>query len=123
VPEPTINPYYIEDCLNEETSLTVKPTAKIVWLGTTPMVAKITKKKRALCALRFHESDNQYEITLEEQEANWLLETLPQLSPKNDKLLSFAQLKTSFEKELEHFELFWFSKPMEVLKERSLLVL
>lgn len=123
IPEPTIHPYYIEDSLLTEANLSVKPTAKIVWLGNAPIVSSFKKKKRELNALLFHEKDNQYEIILNAAEANWLIKILPQLGPKNDKLLSFSQLKTSFEEEFEHFELFWFSKPIEVLKEHSLLVL
>ncbi len=110
IPEPTINPYYIEDCLNIEVNLSVKPTAKIVWLGNTPIVSQLKKKKRALYSLLFHETDDQYEIVLDAAEAKWFLEMLPQLRPKNEKQLSFSQLQTSFEGEFDHFELFWFSK-------------
>ncbi len=123
VPDSTIHPYYIEDCLNEEASMSVKPTAKIVWLGTTPIPTNFKKKKRELTSLLFHDNDDQYEVVLDRNEADWLLTMLPQLSPKNDTILTFNQLKSSFEEDFEHFELFWFSKEMAILREGSLLAL
>ncbi|MFT4684507.1 MAG: hypothetical protein ACI863_001111, partial [Flavobacteriales bacterium] len=36
---------------------------------------------------------------------------------------SFGHLKTDFEKQFEDFELFWYSKPIHVLRAHSLLVL
>jgi hypothetical protein len=52
-----------------------------------------------------------------------LLNVLEQLSPHNEKQLSFNQLKNDFETYFEDFELFWFSKPIRILKEHGLLVL
>jgi hypothetical protein len=45
------------------------------------------------------------------------------LSPLQDKTLSFSALKTDFETQFENFELFWFSKPMEQLKGKGLLLM
>ena len=49
-----------------------------------------------------------------------ILETL---TPRNEKHRSFSELKSDFETQFENFELFWFSKPMETLRDHGLLVL
>ncbi len=123
IPQPTIDPYYIEDCLNTETDLKVKPTAKIVWIGTTPTVSYFSKKKRQLATLLFYTTSDTFTITLSEEEARWLIAILPALSPQSEQLMTFSKLKSSYEEQFEHFELFWFSKPIETLKEIGLLVL
>ena len=51
------------------------------------------------------------------------MKTIPTLSPHRDKAQSLSVLKKDFETELEDFELFWFSKPMQQLKGKGLLVL
>jgi hypothetical protein len=40
-----------------------------------------------------------------------------------DRKMTFGQVKESFEQQFEDFELFWFSKPIEVLKKNGLLSL
>jgi hypothetical protein len=42
---------------------------------------------------------------------------------RNTKPLVFNELKTSFENKFEHFELFWYSKPINEMREQGLLVL
>lgn len=123
IPASTIDPYYIEDCLNKETNLSVKPTAKIVWIGTTPIVSYFSKKKRQLATLLFYTTSDEFTITLSEEEARWIIAILPALSPQSEQLMTFSKLKSSYEEQFEHFELFWFSKPLETLKEKGLLVL
>jgi hypothetical protein len=46
IPQTTIAPNFIKNALTEETVLTTKPSAKIVWLGCTPVVRTITKSKK-----------------------------------------------------------------------------
>jgi hypothetical protein len=123
IPASTIDPYYIEDCLNTEANLSIKPTAKIVWIGTTPIVSYFSKKKRQLATLLFHTTSDAFAITLSEKEARWIIAILPSLSPQSEQLMTFSKLKSSYEEQFEHFELFWFSKPLETLKEKGLLVL
>ena len=123
IPASTIDPYYIEDCLNTEANLSIKPTAKIVWIGTTPIVSYFSKKKRQLATLLFHTTSDAFAITLSEEEARWIIAILPSLSPQSEQLMTFSKLKSSYEEQFEYFELFWFSKPLETLKEKGLLVL
>ena len=110
-----------------ETLLATKPNAKIVWLGTTPLVSEFTKTKkgqtRHLLQLAFHTKTDCIELVLEKESGDWLLDVLDTLAPTSEKQTSYKQLKTDFELHLDDFELFWHSKPLQKIKELGLLVL
>ena len=71
----------------------------------------------------FHHKTETFTISLDKDEGAWFIKMIPKLSPHQDKALSFLALKTDFETQFENFELFWFSKPIQQLKEKGLLVL
>ncbi len=127
IPKTQIKENYIEKCLYTVPNFNVKPSAKIVWLGALPLVSEQIKTKRGVTrhqlVFTFHSNRDQFSIILDKETGDWLLDTLPTLQPYNDKLPSFSSLKNDFETKLEDFELFWFSKPMQQLKENGLLVL
>ncbi|MGB1210958.1 MAG: B12-binding domain-containing radical SAM protein [Lacinutrix venerupis] len=127
IPQTTITPYYIENCLNTETIFSTKPTAKIIWLGHLPLVEERTKTKKGFTNefldLTFHDKTETLQITLNKAEGEWLLHTLETLKPKNGKPQSFSALKKDYENQFQNFELFWFSKPLQKLKDFGLLVL
>jgi hypothetical protein len=127
IPKTQIKPDFISKCLVIEPDFNIKPSAKIVWLGTIPITTEITKTKRGisweLLQCTFHDKTETYTISLDKNEGAWLLKMIPKLSPHKDKALSFSALKTDFETEFENFELFWFSKPMQQLKGKGLLIL
>ncbi len=127
IPKTQIKKDYIFSCLEQEPNFSIKPTAKIVWLGGTPFVTEQSKTKKGVTwhslQLTFHDKRETFQISLEKDKGEWFLQTLPKLSPKQDKLASFAQLKADFETNLDCFELFWFSKPIQKLNEIGLLVI
>lgn len=127
IPKTKIDPSFIEKCLETLPTFNVKPSAKILWLGALPLVAEQVKTKRGIIRhqliMTFHSKTKTFQITLEKETGDWLLSNLPLLQAHNEKQLSFSALKNDFEKDLEDFELFWFSKPIEVLKANGLLVL
>jgi hypothetical protein len=127
IPKTQIKPDFISQCLLTEPDFNIKPSAKIVWLGTIPIVTEITKTKRGnsweLLQCTFHDKTETFTISLGKSEGVWLLKMIQKLSPHEDKALRFSALKTDFETQFENFELFWFSKPMEQLKKKGLLVL
>jgi hypothetical protein len=51
------------------------------------------------------------------------VKTLEEISVHTNNKTTFSQLKLDFEKQFDDFELFWFSKPVQVLRNTSLLVL
>ncbi len=125
VPSTTIQSFYIEDCISEEQSFSVKPNAKIVWLGHEPLVEEFSKSKKDQTyhqlKLTFHDKTETLQVTLNKDEGDWLLKKLPELQPTNPKALTFGKLKTDFETDFENFELFWFSKPILELQDFGLL--
>ena len=127
IPKTTIAPHYIDDCLQKNTDFNIKPSAKIVWIGGKPNVENYTKSKKgnswAMSKLIFHSKLQTFEISLEQEKASWLVDTLHNSAISNDKKVTFADLKTSFENSFTDFELFFYSKPVNTLRQNGLLVL
>ena len=123
IPKTTIHPDYIHDCLLEEDHFSTKPNAKIIWAGAKPLVEFFTKSKKGnsweMATLTFHEKTNVSSINLEKEKAVWLLETIDEISIHADKNLTFNQLKAKYELDFDDFELFWYSKQMQTLKEHG----
>ena len=127
IPKTTIRDNFIQNCLEIPPNFTTKPTAKIIWNGGVPLVTEKTKTKRGQSwqqlQMTFHSKTDSIQLVLEKAEGEWFLKVLDQLSPLNHKTMTFSQLKSDFENQFEDFELFWFSKPLQVLKANGLLVL
>ena len=127
IPKTTIRPDFIYEALEEETKFSVKPNAKVIWLGGKPLVESFTKTKKGITwnrmRLTFYDKKETFEIQLSQREGEWLVTVLDLISYSNSKTIQFYELKADFENELEDFELFWFSKPITTLKEFGLLVL
>jgi hypothetical protein len=127
VPKTKVEPHFIQDSLEAvDEDFSVKANGKVYWLGGEPEIFEKTKTKRgdtwSLMELVFHDNVGTFEITLDLDHGQWLVEMLPKLSPKNEKSFSFSELKTHFEGGFEDFELFWFSKPVGVLRESGLIL-
>ena len=73
--------------------------------------------------LTFHEKMETFSINIEKEKGEWFLENLKLMEVRNAKAITFNELKISYEKEFEHFELFWYSKPINEMREQGLLVL
>tara|TARA_R110002049_G_scaffold292893_1_gene477626 strand:+ start:3886 stop:5955 length:2070 start_codon:yes stop_codon:yes gene_type:complete len=127
IPKPTIQPDFIYHCLEIETNFSIKPTAKIIWLGTKPLVTEHSKTKRGntfySLKLTFHNTTSVLDITLDKDKGTWFLNRLDSFSVTSTTLPSFSELKKDFETHFEDFELFWFSKPINQLRDNGLLVL
>lgn len=128
IPRTKIPEDFIFNALNEDTDLTFKNSAKIVWLGGKPMVEHFTKSKKGkswtMLALTFHDKKEIFTIQVNTDEGNWLLQILPEISVSAAKIKMLGELKADFENSgLENFELFWHSKPIQVLRDFGLLVL
>tara|TARA_R110002050_G_scaffold102146_3_gene210610 strand:+ start:2542 stop:4731 length:2190 start_codon:yes stop_codon:yes gene_type:complete len=127
IPKTQIKPDFIYNCLETAVDFNIKPNAKIVWLGTTPMVTEQTKSKRGqtleLLTMTFHDKTDIFKISLEKEQGLWLLNTLKTINPNHNKQRTYDDLKSDFETLFENFELFWFSKSILKLREVGLLVL
>ncbi len=127
IPETTIAHHYISNCLVSEANSTIKSSAKIYWLGKNPLVAGFTKSKRGkiipMLQLTFHENCDSFEISLEEEKGDWLLTMLSNVVITKKYSFTFTEIKTDFETHFNNFELFWDSKPINMLRENGLIVL
>ncbi|MCD9855665.1 radical SAM protein [Epilithonimonas sp. JDS] len=126
IPKTTIHPDYIHDSLLEEDNFSFKPNSKIVFLEKNVIAEDFVKTKKGnsweLSQLTFHLKTNILKIELDKEKAHWLIRILNENSIENGKKLSLLQLKTDFENSFEDFELFWFSKPMQQLKENGVIL-
>ncbi|WP_310558411.1 B12-binding domain-containing radical SAM protein [Flavobacterium sp.] len=138
IPKTKIHPDFIANAIEESPlapeggidaadNFNTKPTAKIIWLGGHPVVEHFTKSKRGnswqMMTLTFHDKKESFTIQTGKNEGEWLMQILDKLSVSNAKICTFQEIKSDFETSLEDFELFWYSKPVNTLREFGLLVL
>lgn len=127
IPKTQIKSDLIRTYLAPKPDFDIKATAKIIWLGGYPDVKEQIKTKRGVTRnqliLTFYDTIETFQVTMEKEEGEWLLKMLERIMTHQEKQMTFAQLKNDFETQFEDFELFWFSKPIKILKEHGLLVL
>ena len=127
IPNTKIQPDFIYNALQDATDFNTKPSAKIVWIGGKPTYEIFTKSKKGnsweMMQLTFHDKKNVTEIIVEKEQGAWLIETLEKISIASNNKMTFSQLKSDYETNLEDFELFWYSKSINALREIGLLVL
>ncbi|MCX3265278.1 B12-binding domain-containing radical SAM protein [Pedobacter agri] len=127
IPRTKIAADFIERALNDDHNFNTKPTAKVVWIGGKPSTEFFTKSKKGntweMASLTFHDKKESFTIQTNKIEGEWLASILEKIHISNEKVFSFAEVKTDFEAEMENFELFWYSKPVNTLRGFGLLVL
>ncbi|WP_418263471.1 B12-binding domain-containing radical SAM protein [Flavobacterium faecale] len=127
IPKTKITADFIENALTLDNEITTKPTAKIVWLGGKPEVEYFTKSKKGrswdMMRLTFHDKKESFTVQTNKEEGEWLVGILSRISIANNKVYTFQELKNDFEKQFEDFELFWYSKPIHILRSYGLLTL
>jgi hypothetical protein len=127
IPKTNVNPNFIKNALEADVSFTEKGTAKVIWLGNEPTANIFTKSKKGnsweMMQLVFQDRRSSFEISVDKVNGDWLLQTLDKINIHQKDTLTFNQLKADYELTQDNFELFWYSKPMKILKENGLLVL
>jgi hypothetical protein len=118
IPKTTIDSDYIFNCLENEGFQEPPATAKVIWLGQQPILEEGKKVK-----LTFYRNSDSTQISLEKDKVEWLLKFLDQAKPGSTPTLTLGAAKKSFEAQFEDFELFWYSKPINKLREVGLLIL
>ena len=73
--------------------------------------------------LTFHNKTQTYDFSVNVEEGKWLVDTLEKISVYTDNKMTFSQLKSDFEQQFDDFELFWYSKPINTLRQLGLLTL
>ncbi|MFC3560086.1 B12-binding domain-containing radical SAM protein [Pedobacter jamesrossensis] len=127
IPKTKISADFIEKALIEDNNFNIKPTAKVVWLGSKPEIDFFTKTKKGstwqIASITFHDKKESFTIQTNKNEGEWLVSILEKIKVSGDKIYSFQEVKADFENKIENFELFWYSKPVNTLREFRLLVL
>ncbi|WP_343658549.1 B12-binding domain-containing radical SAM protein [Chryseobacterium sp.] len=126
IPRTTIHPDYIHDCLLEDGQFQLKTNSKVVFLTKNVIAENRIKNKKKYSGtytlLTFHLKTNIVKVELEQEKAEWLMKVLEENAIENSKKPTIQQLKNNFEENFEDFELFWFSKPMQQLKENGVIL-
>ncbi len=132
IPKTKIQPDFIANALEEVADFNIKPTAKVIWLGGKPLIEYFTKSKKGnsweMMAFTFHDKKESFTIQTDKKQGEWLVKTLEKISVHTIPTLgvrglTFQEIKTDFESSFEDFELFWYSKPVNTLRDFGLLVL
>lgn len=127
IPKTKIPSDYIFSCLENVNNFSIKPSAKIIWIGGKPLLETFTKSKKGnsweMMALTFHSKTETITIQTNKNEGEWLASILEKIAITSNKTYTFQEVKVDFESHFDDFELFWFSKPILTLRENGLLVL
>lgn len=127
IPKTTISKDYIENCINNSDDFQLKLTSKLIWLGNDPIVVRFTTTKKNqtfnMVKLRFSTKSTDVEIKLDALKGDWLLDVLTKIKIDSESTLLLKDLKIDFENKFEDFDLFWFSKPIQLLKKNGLLTI
>ena len=127
IPNTKIPPNYISSILDKQMDFSIKPSAKIIWLGGIPEVEVYTKSKKGnswqIMELIFQTKISNFQISIEEEKGKWLLVLLEKVSILDNSLKTIHEIKTDFESNFDDFELFWYSKTVQVLRHNGLLLL
>jgi len=126
IPKTTIHRDYIHDCLLDEDQFSFKGNSKVIFLAKNVIAENYVKTKKqnswAYTRITFHLRTNIVKVELEQEKADWLIKMSSENTFENPKRITLQQLKLNFEEKFDDFELFWFSKPMQQLKENGIIL-
>ena len=105
----------------------IKSSAKIIFLGGAPLLKSVHKIKKGqsmeYIELTFHTKVSTIVLLLESNDARWLLQILDKLSIGPSEVLTFEDVKNdSMSYRLGAFDVLWFGKEMDQLREAGLLL-
>jgi hypothetical protein len=129
VPRTSIKPDFIEQAILESESGFVKPSSRIVWLGTQPSIRFYTKAKKGnqweMAELTFHTRKDLFSIQVSKSQGIWLDKLLKEISVSENKKSLFHEIKSDYEQHNSggDFEPFWYGKQLAQLKDAGLLTL
>jgi len=127
IPKVTIPSDFVARALREESKFDTKPTAKVVWLGGKPAIETFAKYKKGkpleMNVLTFHDKKESFSIQTSKNDGEWLSSILEKIAVSNTRVYTFQEIKADYESSMELFELFWYSQPINDLRDFGLLVL
>ncbi len=120
IPETSIDPNFIEGCLGSEGIVSTKPSSKIVWLGSAPIVEKVDG---SYIQFTFHLNDVVLELEMESAVADWFISVFPLLLVHREEAVTFSFLKKNFEEIFDDFDSFWNGEVIERLRDSGLVII
>ncbi len=114
IPKTTIKSNYISNCLLQEPNFVYKPSTRLVWIGSKPMIEKqTTSESKHQIKLKFHGKTISEAITLETEKAIWLVGYIEKIHFSTATTSNYQQLKDNYETQFSDFEIFWNSKKIQ----------
>jgi hypothetical protein len=128
VPETSISADYIEQCLMDDLSKTIKQNATVVWLGNIPELtlfeAKKGNKKVEMAELEFFDKKKDWAIQTTALYGKWIELIMPSLMISKQTPMTYKELVNGFEKMTgEKFEDLTKTQLWYTLRENGLLIL
>ncbi|WP_235296291.1 B12-binding domain-containing radical SAM protein [Portibacter marinus] len=114
IPETTIDPNFIAEALEVQEHMITKPNALIYWVGSELTIEQEGNKS----VIRVFSNDAEERVILKSEDAFWLQNFVKDREPRR-----FIDLKKDYERNLDHFEGFWYSDEMYVMRDFGLLIL
>lgn len=127
VPRTTVAPDHIRRILASPEPDPQRLNARVLFLGPQPQISYFVKSKKgsswSMASLRFETRSRTLNISVSDQQGQWLYALLQKLHISQEKPWTLRQVKEDYEAAgLEHFELFWDNKPVNTLYQAGLLV-
>lgn len=126
IPKTKIDADFIYNVLQEDISFELKLNSKVYWIGSEPLVSYHTKTKKGnsweMMQLDFHTKLSFESILLEKKVGEWLLKIIENCSVYNEKPNIISKIKEDYESNFDDFELFWFSKNMQTIKNNRFII-
>lgn len=128
VPETIVAPNFIEWSLSSEEPAKLKPSTKVVWIGSQPSASSYTKTKKGkaieMLALTISNKTEDVIVKVNADVGNWLLHILPKLDASQSDVNTFGAISDDFEQNgLGEFSVWWESHAAQVLQTNGLLIL
>ena len=128
VPETSIPQQYIEHCLSDGLSKTIKQNAIVVWLGHIPEMTlfevKKGSKKVEMVELEFYDKKKDWQLQTTASIGKWIADVMPRLIISQQAPLSYKDLVAEYESATgEKFEDFARTNIWHELRENGLLIL
>ena len=127
IPKTKIRFDFIQNCLNNYNHFSISNTAKPLFIGNIQEYNFYTKSKKGLqfemVEITIISKISFVTVNLEKEKGQWLIQKLNEIKLSDQKLTTISNLKTDFEKQFDDFELFWYSKAINELRQNKLLLL
>ncbi|MEL6866993.1 MAG: radical SAM protein, partial [Bacteroidota bacterium] len=123
VPDTTIDPHYIAECIANRPPPNLRKNALLVWLGPAPFIEEIATQEGTIATWTFYHKQGQWQMELSADLSAFLLAYWPRLSLKQGKAMPYRELRTLYEEEFGPFEELEHTELWDLLGSEGLLLL